>query len=569
MDRAFDNFLNDLRQRITLYDVISQKTKLTKKGNQLWGCCPFHNEKTPSFAVSEDKGFYHCFGCGAHGDIIKFTMEVYNMPFMEAVEKLASSVGMTIPKTQNRNPKEILKKNQSKDIVKTAKDFFIKKLADNFEAIAYLKENRRLTDETITQFEIGYAPDTSELYDMLKGLGYSDQDLCDAGLYKKSDYGDGRLYSYFRNRIIFPINNRKGETIAFSGRIIGAGDPKYLNSPESDIFEKRFTLFGFDKALQPSRDSKQLIVVEGNIDVVALHQAGFKNSVAPLGTALTEYQVSFMWQVADSPLICFDGDAAGLKAAIRAAHRILPYLKTNKSLEFCILPDGLDPDNILSQEHGEETFRNILKSTTSLIDILWKEATYGQTFKTPEQKAGLERKLFDLIEEIQDENVKKYYTQTIKNYLWEFFKYKAEFKKRVFKDKSFELANENIRTLLAYMSLFPDIRNKYLDYVGKILLTSEVDSTLRQIYNSLENDEELSAFHKNKLKTPMEILLNKKSPDYVVMEEFVKLLNYNSLDFLVTELREVEEQLKTNPTPETFKRFTSLKEEIDKIKSQF
>ncbi|MDR1691616.1 MAG: toprim domain-containing protein, partial [Rickettsiales bacterium] len=353
-------------------------------------------------------------------------------------------------------------------------------------------------------------------------------------------------------------------------RIVGQGEPKYLNSPESEVFEKRYVLFNFDKAQQPARDAKQIIATEGQLDVISLYQAGFKNTVASSGTALTEYQISFMWQTCDEPLICFDGDAAGLKASIRAAHRILPYLKTDKSLKFVILPEGQDPDTIVNQENGVELFKEILSKPISLIDILWKEAVYGQTFSTPEQKAGLEKRLFDLVEEIQDEKVKRYYLQTIKSYLWEYFKHRAEFKKRTSQNKEFVVANENLKTLLAYLTLYPEIKSKYLGSVGRLMLgNNEIDSTLINIYNSLENDENLTDYHKNKLKTQLISLSQKNDPDFIIDEEFSKILSHNSLHFMELELSELEERMKTNPSADLFQRFVAVKQEIEKIKSQY
>jgi DNA primase len=325
-------FLDELRFRVRLTDVIGRKVKLVRKGREWAGCCPFHNEKTPSFYINEDKGFYHCFGCGAHGDVIRFLTEAEGMGFLDAVQNLADMAGMEVPRA---TPEDIQKAERVKglhDIMDAAATHFTEQLngIGGSAARAYF-ERRGLSRETIQKFRLGFAPDSrTALRTALLAKGASEQQLIDGGLLIQVE--DKQPYDRFRGRVMFPIRDPKGRVIAFGGRVLDGGEPKYLNSPDTPLFDKGRNLYNFDVAAPLARKSAEIYVVEGYMDVIGLAQAGIETAVAPLGTALTEDQIKLLWRCAPEPLLCFDGDAAGQKAGLRAALRALPLLEPGKSL---------------------------------------------------------------------------------------------------------------------------------------------------------------------------------------------------------------------------------------------
>ncbi|MGE5545495.1 MAG: DNA primase, partial [Solirubrobacterales bacterium] len=332
-------FLDELRVRVPLAGVVGRRVKLARKGREHQGLCPFHNEKTPSFTVNEDKGFFHCFGCGAHGDAIGFEMRAGHLSFTEAVERLASELGLEVPAATPEERRQEQRRASLHDAMEAACVFFEHQLLGpaGREGLAYLK-NRGLSDATIARFRLGWAPDSREA---LKGALMSDRlpeaMLVEAGLLKKPEHG-GASFDLFRGRVTFPITDRRGRVIAFGARTMGDHQPKYLNSPETPLFHKGSTLYGLAHAREQARTRGVALAVEGYMDVIALHQAGFDYAVAPLGTALTEEQIQELWRLADEPILSFDGDSAGQRAMARAAERALPILVPGKSLRFAVLP---------------------------------------------------------------------------------------------------------------------------------------------------------------------------------------------------------------------------------------
>ncbi|MCY4393603.1 MAG: DNA primase, partial [Rhodospirillaceae bacterium] len=334
-------FLDELRGRVPVSDVVGKRVKLAKKGREFTGLCPFHSEKTPSFTVNDDKAFYHCFGCGAHGDVIRFVTETEGLTFPEAVGKLAGMAGLTVPQATPQERRRAERAKSLQDACEAGLHFFRRRLdgPDGAAALAYLRR-RGVKPETIDAFRLGWAPDgRSALKKALTGEGYSENMLIEAGLLIKPEDG-GESYDRFRGRVIFPIADRRGRVIAFGGRALGDAQPKYLNSPETPLFSKGQLLYGLDKARQAVRDGPDgpdgkggadVIVTEGYTDVIALHQAGFGGAVAPLGTALTESQIEELWRLTPEPVLCFDGDEAGRRAAGRALDRLLPRLVPGKT----------------------------------------------------------------------------------------------------------------------------------------------------------------------------------------------------------------------------------------------
>ena len=402
-------FLDELRARASLPEVIGRKVKLTRRGREHVGLCPFHNEKTPSFTVNEDKGFFHCFGCGAHGDVIGFVMRESGMSFPETVERLAAEAGLAVPVS---SPEERARAEQAKslyDVVEAAAAWFEGQLAGRAgqRAREYLS-GRGLTDETIARFRLGWAPDSRQaLKTALIARGFKEAELVEAGLARKPE--DGReSYDTLRGRVVFPILDRRGRVIAFGGRALGDGQPKYLNSPDTPLFHKGQVLYGLSHALEGARKTGELIVTEGYMDVIALHQAGFETAVAPLGTALTEAQIELMWRVAAEPVLCFDGDEAGQRAAFRAAGRVLPILKPGHSLRFATMPGGADPDSLI-RDGGSGAMGEVLGHARPLGEVVWEMETAGRAADTPERRAYVRKRLMDRAFEIADRSVQQYY----------------------------------------------------------------------------------------------------------------------------------------------------------------
>lgn len=412
-------FLQTLRDRLSLSEVIRPHVKLTRKGREYSGLCPFHKEKSPSFTVSDEKGFYHCFGCGAHGDIFDFVMQKQNMPFMESVELLAHLLGLEVPKLQAQSSSELSQPKPDVtlyQVMEAACCWYQQQLnlTSGASARAYFAQ-RGLLPQTIVDFRLGYAPEQG-LQAALQKQGFSEKILIEAGLIGRAEERDS-TYDRFRNRLMFPIWDGKGRVIAFGGRILKEGEPKYLNSPDTPAFHKGKTLYAYNLALPIARQGDEpLIVVEGYMDVIAMHQGGLRSAVAPLGTALTPEQMALLWRGTEDPILCFDGDAAGLRAAHRAAQKALSVLKVGQTLRFCFLARGEDPDSMLRAERKDE-FRQILENPQPLVDVLWSIFTQDRLFSTPEQKAMARRDLGHLVKEIVDPDVRHFYREELNSRL--------------------------------------------------------------------------------------------------------------------------------------------------------
>ena len=401
-------FLDEIRARLTLSDIIGRSVKLTRKGREYTGLCPFHNEKTPSFTVSDDKNFYHCFGCGAHGDVISYLIENYGLSFPDAVERLAAEAGLEVPASTPQEREREQRRAELVDVVEAACLFYERTLWGDAgrQGLEYLR-GRGLTDETIRRFRLGFAPARNSLKTAIVSNEMPEAMMLEAGLMRRPD--DGRSpYDFFRDRVIFPIRDGRGRPIAFGGRTMGDGEPKYLNSPDTPLFDKRRTLFGLDTARKAAYDSGRVIVAEGYMDVIVLAQAGLNETVAPLGTALTESHIAQLWKLADEPVLCFDGDKAGLRAAGRAAERALPLLAPEKSLRFVTLPEGEDPDSLVSAQ-GAAAINALIDKAAPLAAMVWSLEAEGRNIDTPERIAGLEKRLEDRALSIADRKVQFQY----------------------------------------------------------------------------------------------------------------------------------------------------------------
>ncbi len=404
-------FFDELRARTLLSALIGKSLKLQRAGREWKAPCPFHNEKTPSFYVNDDKSFYHCFGCSAHGDAIRWLTEHQGLPFIDAVKDLAASAGMDMPAPDRQAAAVAERQSGLHDVMAAAQLWFASQLAatDGADARAYLTQ-RGVSDELTTRFGLGLAPDSrGKLRSALARFG--DAMLVEAGLLIEVD--DKEPYDRFRNRVMIPIRDARGRCIAFGGRILGAGEPKYLNSPDTPLFDKGRTLWNLDRASAATRKAGRLIVVEGYMDGIALAGAGIDEVVAPMGTAITEHQLARMWRLADEPLLCFDGDAAGQKAAMRAIARAMPLLAPGRSLNVVTLPRGQDPDDIV-RAGGAAAFEHHLASARPLVDQLWSAEQDAVPHATPEQRAGLKQRLMERIATIADADVRLHYKRAIR-----------------------------------------------------------------------------------------------------------------------------------------------------------
>ncbi len=421
-------FLDELRTRLSLGQVVGRKVMWdARKSNQgkgdLWAPCPFHHEKSASFHVDDRKGYYYCFGCHAKGDAISFVRETENVGFMEAVEILAGEAGMPMPERDPRAKEKADRRSQLADVMELAVQHFRLQLKTGAASDARTYLGRRgLSQDALDRWEIGFAPDAWQgLWDALKAKGVEDDLIFGAGLAKPSQKG-GKPYDTFRGRIMFPIRDARGRCIAFGGRAMDPNDnAKYLNSPETELFDKGRNLYNLGPARTAAGKGQPLIVAEGYMDVIALAEHGFGASVAPLGTAVTETQLQMLWRVSDEPIIALDGDTAGVRAAMRLIELALPLLEAGKSLRFALMPEGQDPDDLLKAQ-GAPALQKLLDAAIPMVSLLWQRETEGRSFDSPERKAALDRVLREKIKLIRDPSIRQHYGQAIKDLRWQLFR---------------------------------------------------------------------------------------------------------------------------------------------------
>lgn len=426
--RLPDGFVDELKARLRPSDVIGRKVKLQRRGKEWVGLSPFTNEKTPSFYVNDAKGIFKDFSSGLGGDVITFLQETERLSFMEAVERLAEEAGMALPTASPEEEARYDRLARLKAVCAAAAGFFQEKLHSpaGADAREYLEVRRGLAPQDWARWSIGHAPDDwRQLFTHLKQAGFSEDEILSAGLAKRSDKG-GEPYDVFRNRIIFPIEDTRGDVIAFGGRALDPEEKaKYLNSPETDLFHKSSILYNYRRAragLGHGEDGG-LIVCEGYMDVIALAEAGFAQAVAPLGTALTERQLDLLWKAGPQPVLCLDGDAAGLRAAYRAIDLALPHVQPGRSVNFCLLPDGLDPDDLVRQPGGTARMAELLERPRPLVDMVWQRELAAEPLTTPEQKAGLEARLMAGADSVAHPAVRAAYRRDLmarlREHLWQ------------------------------------------------------------------------------------------------------------------------------------------------------
>jgi DNA primase len=408
------DFIDRLKAQLPISEVIGRRIPLRKAGREYKACCPFHGEKTPSFTVNDEKEFFHCFGCGAHGDVIGFVKDYDKLTYPEAVEKLAAEAGLPLPAVSPREEERYKKQLSLYDAVEEAAAWFQKQLATPAaaEAREYL-ERRGIRPEMIAAFRLGFAPnERGALKQHLLKKGISEAMQLEAGLIAPSDMGES--YDRFRNRIIFPITDTRGRPVAFGGRILPSMAEqvraKYLNSPETPLFKKGELLYGLHPARRAIGETGFALVAEGYLDVIALHQAGFRQAVAPLGTALTAEQLQALWRLTPEPILCLDGDAAGQRAMLRAGNLALPLITAGMGLKFAVLPEGEDPDSLILSR-GREAMQAVLDNAISLSEMLWQTHSAQVGTRTPEQRARLEALLSKLAAGMQDATLRQHFRE--------------------------------------------------------------------------------------------------------------------------------------------------------------
>ena len=516
-----NGFLDELRSRICLSDVVGRKVQWDlRKSNQargdMWAPCPFHQEKTASFHVDDNKGFYYCFGCQAKGDAIGFIKETENVNFIEAVEILASEVGLQMPEFDPKSKEKADRNKILLEIMEQSVNFFRLTLnsKQGKHALEYLKK-RGLYADAIERFEIGFAPaDQTILTQKLIDKGYDLDAIIETGMSAKSDEGN-RIYDRFRGRIMFPIRDSRGRCIAFGGRSLDpAARAKYLNSPETPLFDKGSNLYNLVSARSAVGRGEPLIVTEGYMDVIALDSGNFNGAIAPLGTAITEKQLQLMWRISPEPIIALDGDKAGLRAAYRLIDLSLPLLKTGKALRFSIMPEGKDPDDLIRNE-GASLFKNLIDEAVPMVDLIWRRETEGKSFDSPERRAGLDKSLSDVIELIKEKNLKNHYRDALFQARRQFFGIqntrKTEFRSNsrlmpqsntkssflVAADEKTVSAQIRESTIIAVLMTFPELIEIFYDELIMIdLVSPDCDLILKEL---VKIDKGIKAEIKNEL----------------------------------------------------------------------
>lgn len=457
------NFTDELRERLSVVDVVGRRVPLVKKGQNYWGCCPFHNEKTPSFSVNEDKGFYHCFGCGEHGDIISFVMKSENVDFKTAITELAAQAGLKMPDYKPKPAAQVAREESYYQIMSGACDIYQKLLFEpmGVTALEYVRR-RGFTDEMIQRYRIGYAPKNNIIAN--KFVNVKQENLMATGMCRRGDYG---MYDFFRDKLMFPIFNARGQIVAFSGRCLDGSEPKYINTTDTELFHKRKTIFGFNFARDAIHRANRSIVVEGQIDAIQMQCHGFPETVAPLGTALTEDHISMLCKANRNIIFCFDGDAAGQKAAARACDIVMPFLRDTSDVRFAFVTGGKDPDEVL-KSGGTTAMQKIIDASTGLTDFLWNLANTGFNVSTPGGRTQAEKFIKQKTDKITDQHLRAEYEQ--------------EYNQRIFNQwHKWKRQSQNIpkidmpgvdditkKTVIFIVNQYPEIAERYGDFLATL-----------------------------------------------------------------------------------------------------
>ena len=469
MSKFSNSFTDELRQRLSLVDVISRRVPLKKKGQNYWGCCPFHNEKTPSFSVNEEKGFYHCFGCGEHGDIISFTMKSENIDFKTAISELADMAGIKMPEIKQKTQQQIEEEENYIKITEHAAKIYQDLLYKDSgkQALEYIK-TRGFSDEMIKKYRIGYAPKSNIISSTFNNIKIDK--LTATGLVRVGEFGP---YDFFRDKLMFPIFNAHNQIIAFSGRSLDGSEPKYINTTDTELFHKRQTLFGFNFARDAIHRKNRSIVVEGQIDAIQMQNHGFAETVAPLGTALTEDHIAILCKSNRNIVFCFDGDTAGQKAAVRACTLVLPFLRETSDVKFAFVTGGKDPDEILKNS-GKEAMQKIIDNALPLVDFLWEIVNKNYLVNTPGGRTSAEKYLKDCISKINDKIFQNEINEEYNNRKFnQWHKWKKQEHQQDIEIPDVDIMTQNI--IKSIVQKYPEISEKYIDFLLSLNLSFDED----------------------------------------------------------------------------------------------
>ena len=570
--------IDEIKTRIKVSDIVSKKVKLAPRGNEFVGLSPFSNEKTPSFTVSDEKGFYHCFSSGEHGSVFDFVMKTENLTFKEAVKKLASYAGIKIEESTYKK-QDVLNQNKIKilrNILRLSSDWYHYNLKRELKTNKYLQEifkKRNFSDNVINNFQLGYAPKRNDtLYNYLRSKNFSSKDILDSGLIIVSSKNNEK-FDRFNYRIIFPIYDYFSNVVGFGGKALAPNQiGKYVNSPSTDLFKKGDLLFGWQQCKNNPMQKDELYIVEGYTDVISMHNAGFKNTVAPLGTAITTKQIICSWRISKEPLVCMDGDEAGEKAAKRIPELIFPHLKPGYSLSFCKLPSGEDPDSLIVSKNFKE-LNSSFENKLLLVDYVWNNLIYGKNYNTPEKRAELEQDINRLLSLINDFTVKKNYKNFFREKFFQEFRFSG--KKIQSNENKKYLLNKNVintnriteRILIGTIILYPSLLNDISSNFKSINFFNEKFNTLK--------DAIISLYSKKKTIENLNIRATLLNSEYkgIVLEIIDKsillhapfLKNKSNINLILERWKEyLEEYLKKKDTNIMKKEVNKLLTKLDK-----
>ena len=547
------NYLEEIKLRLKVSQVVGKTVKLNRRGKEFVGLSPFTNEKTPSFTVSDEKGFYHCFSSGEHGNIFDFLMKTQSLKFGEAVRQLAFQAGMQPYRFSKYDEEKEKRYQKYKSILKEFCEFHHKIILQNNNSPREYLKKRGIDENTISEFKIGFVPDNSDYYKILQKK-YSEKEISETGLFYKNEKFN-KFINRFHGRIIFPINNIVGDVIAFGGRIIQEKKTaKYINSPETEFYKKGRHIFNLDKAkLVPNKD-QEVIVVEGYMDVISIYSSGIKNVVSNSGIALTENQINLIWKFFSNPIVCLDGDVSGQKAALRIAESLLPHIKENNKIGFITLSKGMDPDDFI-KEKGKESFKDLLLNKVSIEEFIWRIYLKNLDRSDPFATTKFEKKFRNLCETIKDNTLKKYifenYLEKIKNLtpLQGKIKRKRFDNYRILNEtKKISVAREHLSkeeikeySILYIMLNYSKIISPRVEIFYDIKFSSESLNKLKSDLLLIIKDEKLDNTHFDKLKKNHLNLINDINQNTVIKNIFLKKDENQQIELLNEILKELNE----------------------------
>ena len=552
------NDLDKIKAKIPISKELEKKTKIVQKGKDYWCCCPFHDEKTPSCKINNDQGSFYCFGCGAKGDIFTLYTDLYNYNFIDALKELSQRAGVQI---DFKDKKKTHKESKIFEILKISSEWYQKNL--NLSVGKNCKEylvKRNLSEETIAKFKLGYSFNSqTSLYDYLKNKNFSDDDLIKSNIVKLDK--NNKIRDYFYKRLIFPISNNQGHIVGFGGRALDNSNPKYINSPESEIFQKRFLLYNLDLAKNTARKKNNLLICEGYMDVISLYQNGIHSVVAPLGTAITENQLELAWRYSSKPTIMFDGDSAGLRASYKTAVMSLPLISSKQFLQFLSLPEGSDPDSFINN-NSLKKFINLLKNPESLVNYIFSQSSKSIKLTNADEKISYDKYLDELIEKIKDKKINYFYKNELKSLFFDKIrksKYPLKRKNIDIKRINTSIHNKQIFSFIAVAINHLTVRTQILDkllisslinieqenFIKKLKLQENINYLIDDIYNKFEKKEELNIL-KDCLNSKIYQLFPYSDPKFdpqAAYEEVEKSLN--NLNTRLLNLKKINKSLDT------------------------